>query len=109
MPLLFAYGTLQDAGVKQRIFGRMPDGEPDELPGFEISWHRAPQLADAHGKPHYLVIRFTGKPDSRISGAVYELSERELSLADAYETNAYRRILVRLASERDAWVYVAGE
>ena len=92
-----------------RVFGRVADGEPDALPAFEISWHQAAQLADDDGRPQYLVARFTGDPDSLISGTMYEVSEKELSAADAYETNAYRRILVRLASGRDAWVYVRGE
>ena len=105
---LFAYGTLQNPVVRERIFGRCPDGEPDELPGFEVSLHDSPQLADADGQPQYLVARFTGNPDGRIAGTAFELSDTELHAADAYETNAYRRILVRLASGRDAWVYVRG-
>jgi hypothetical protein len=37
MPLIFAYGTLQEESVQQSIFGRPLGGESDELPGFELS------------------------------------------------------------------------
>lgn len=31
---------------------------------------------------------------------------RELAVADAYEVSDYKRVLIRLASGRDAWAYV---
>ena len=108
LPWLFAYGTLQDARVRMSVFGRAPEGAPDELCGFEVSLHPSPHLGNPDGSPRYLVARFTGNPEGRIAGTVYEVSENELHAADAYETNAYRRILVRLESGRDAWVYVMG-
>ena len=37
MPLVFAYGTLQDEKVQIAAFGRLLRGHPDELVGFELS------------------------------------------------------------------------
>jgi hypothetical protein len=37
MPLLFSYGTLQQEDVQWSTFGRLLEGEPDELPGFALS------------------------------------------------------------------------
>ena len=37
MPLLFSYGTLQQPQVQMSTFGRLLDGQPDELVGFEQS------------------------------------------------------------------------
>ena len=37
MPLLFSYGTLQQPAVQLSTFGRLLQGTPDELLGFEQS------------------------------------------------------------------------
>jgi hypothetical protein len=37
MPLLFSYGTLQQEDVQWSTFGRLLEGQRDELPGFERS------------------------------------------------------------------------
>jgi len=37
LPLLFSYGTLRDPAVQMTTFGRLLQGEPDELVGFEQS------------------------------------------------------------------------
>jgi gamma-glutamylcyclotransferase (GGCT)/AIG2-like uncharacterized protein YtfP len=42
----------------------------------------------------------------RIKGTVYEISPAELQRADLYEVAAYKRAAARLASGREAWVYV---
>src|SRR5688500_3830955 len=33
---LFSYGTLQQADVQTRLFGRLLQGEPDTLPGYRV-------------------------------------------------------------------------
>ncbi|RZJ42033.1 MAG: gamma-glutamylcyclotransferase, partial [Brevundimonas sp.] len=35
---LFSYGTLQDPNVQQANFGRLLEGSPDRLPGYETGW-----------------------------------------------------------------------
>ncbi len=37
MPLLFSYGTLQQENVQRSTFGRVIQGQRDELVGFEQS------------------------------------------------------------------------
>jgi hypothetical protein len=42
MPLLFSYGALREAPTQMAIFGRLLEGEPDELVGFAQSVSRNP-------------------------------------------------------------------
>jgi uncharacterized damage-inducible protein DinB/gamma-glutamylcyclotransferase (GGCT)/AIG2-like uncharacterized protein YtfP len=96
MPFLFAYGTLQERDVQRSTFGRPLSGENDALVGFERS------MAGSHAN-----VRFTGRPDDRVSGIVFEISEGDLAAADRYEQRAsFRRIAATLASGKQAWVYV---
>jgi lactoylglutathione lyase len=109
MPLLFAYGTLQQVDVQLAAFGRRLEGEADELVGFERSSVpiQYPQEEFGGKQTHYANVTQCGRPDSRVAGTAFEVSEEELAAADRYEQSAaYRRITTRLASGRDAWVYV---
>jgi hypothetical protein len=109
MPLLFSYGTLQQQDVQRSTFGRLPQGQQDELPGFEPSLVRIEnaQVVAASGKTHHANVTFNGNNDSRVSGTVFEITEAELAAADRYERlAAYKRIPVLLASGKQAWVYL---
>jgi gamma-glutamylcyclotransferase (GGCT)/AIG2-like uncharacterized protein YtfP len=109
MPLLFSYGTLQEENVQLSTFGRLLQGQTDELPGFELSSVRIedPEVATAAGRTHYANVAFNGRNDSRVTGKVFEITEAELAAADRYEQLAgYQRISARLASEKQVWVYV---
>jgi GNAT superfamily N-acetyltransferase len=98
MPLLFAYGSLQQEDVQWSALGRLLEGEPDELRGFERSVGRTGQ-----GN-----VVFTGREDSRVPGTLYEITDAELA-ADAYEQrDQYKRIAVTLSSGKQAWLYVDG-
>jgi Gamma-glutamyl cyclotransferase, AIG2-like len=107
MPLLFSYGTLQQASVQIATFGRLLEGQPDELVGFEQSLLAIddPEFVAASGKAHHAIVKRNGRDDSRVSGMVFEVSEAELVRADAYEPAGYARIPTVLASGRHAWVY----
>ena len=109
MPLLFSYGTLQEAGAQLATFGRLPPGQRDELPRFETCLVPIddPQLAASIGRTHHANVRFNGRTDSRVPGTVFEITDAELAAADEYERiAAYVRRAVMLASGRKAWVYV---
>ena len=96
MPFLFSYGTLQLPDVQRATFGRLLDGQPDALVGFELS------TARSHAN-----VTVTGRPEDRVSGVVYEVTDVELAAADRYEQRAsFGRIAALLASGRQAWVYV---
>jgi gamma-glutamylcyclotransferase (GGCT)/AIG2-like uncharacterized protein YtfP len=107
MPLLFSYGTLQQEAVQMSTFGRLLQGQPDELVGFEQSLLKVedPQFVATSGKTHHSIVRFNGRNDSRVSGTVFEVSDRELGKADQYEPTGYKRISAMLASGKQAWVY----
>src|SRR3989475_13132953 len=109
MPLLFSYGTLQEENVQLSTFGRLLQGQRDELPGFERSLVRIedPKVVATTGRTHYANVTFNGRHDSRVSGTVFEITDSELAAADEYEqVAAYRRVAVMLASGKQAWVYV---
>ena len=107
MPLLFSYGTLQQPAVQMSTFGRLLAGQPDELIGFEQSVLRIddPAFVATSGKADHAIVKYNGRPDSRVSGTALELTESELASADDYEPAGYKRVPARLASGRQAWVY----
>jgi gamma-glutamylcyclotransferase (GGCT)/AIG2-like uncharacterized protein YtfP len=109
MPLIFSYGTLQHGEVQRATFGRLLQGRKDELVQFERSLVKIedPQVAAVSGQTHHANVTFNGRSDSRVSGAVFEITEAELAAADRYEKiAAYKRVEVVLASGKEAWVYV---
>ena len=109
MPLLFSYGTLQQEAVQLSTFGRRLVGQPDELVGFEQSLFEVadPEFVATSGQRHHAIVRFNGRRASRVSGTVFEVTERELADADRYEPAGYERVAATLASGRRAWVYTA--
>jgi hypothetical protein len=110
MPLLFSYGTLQQENVQLATFGRRLEGQADSLVGFRQTLFRItdPEVIRTSGKTHHPMATYSGDPADRISGMAFEVSDEELLLADRYETDpAYGRILTRLLSGREAWVYAA--
>ena len=109
MPPVFSYGTLQQDNVQLTTFGRRLHGQRDELPGFELSLVPIddPPLGASLGRTHHANVVANGRPDSRVSGTVFEITDAELASADEYERVAsYIRIAVTLASGTEAWVYV---
>jgi gamma-glutamylcyclotransferase (GGCT)/AIG2-like uncharacterized protein YtfP len=95
---LFTYGTLQDLDIQLRLFGRKLSGDPDILIGY--------QLSDKKIMGKYKGIHETCAQEDRLEGVLYVLKTQELLDTDIYEGEAYKRILVTLASGRKAWVYV---
>jgi len=95
--------------VQLSTFGRLLDGEPDELPGFEPALVKIAdaQLAAATGKTHHANATFNGRTESSVSGTTFEITDAELAAADEYERPAgYTRIIATLASGKQAWVYI---
>lgn len=109
MPLLFSYGTLQQASVQFSTFGRLLKGQRDELPGFEPAQVKIedPRLAATTGRTHFDNAVLAGNNDSCVRGMAFEVTDAELAAADQYEAPAgYVRIASTLASGRKAWLYV---
>jgi hypothetical protein len=107
---LFSYGTLQLADVQIELFGRRLDGEADTLTGFVVGTLEITDEAVValSGEEVHLVLR-RGGPDDRIAGLALAVTDAELTAADQYETDDYRRIAVTLESGRGAFVYVAAD
>ena len=96
--LLFSYAPLQQEAVQRSTFGRLLQGQPDELVGFEQSLLRVedPQFVVASGKTLHAVVKFNGRSDSRVRGTVFEISDSDLAKADQYEPAGCKRILAGL-------------
>lgn len=107
MPLLFSYGTLQLDAVQLSTFGRLLHGHRDELVGWEQSLFKIedPRFVATSGKSHHAIVKYNGRNESRVSGMVFEVSDRELADADQYEPAGYARVSAMLASGKQAWVY----
>lgn len=95
---IFTYGTLQDPDIQLKLFGRKLTGHPDILVGYQVSAKKIMR--------RYKVIYETRNKDHRLEGVRYILEFQELLDTDTYEGEAYKRILVTLASGNKAWVYV---
>jgi gamma-glutamylcyclotransferase (GGCT)/AIG2-like uncharacterized protein YtfP len=108
MPLLFSYGTLQEAEVQLAAFGRRLSGQRDELTGYARAKVRIddPATAAALGRTHHENV-VPSDEKSRVSGTALDVTDAELVQADAYEAPyRYSRVNVQLASGREAWLYV---
>lgn len=106
---LFSYGTLQKETVQIELFGRLLNGAKDFLKGYKISSIEITDevfLAKGEGKIQKILIASKDDTDI-IEGTVFEISEAELRMADAYEPDNYRRVKVALQTGKEAWVYVA--
>jgi Gamma-glutamyl cyclotransferase, AIG2-like len=107
MPLLFSYGTLQQNRVQLSTFGRVLQGHPDELVGFEQALFTIedPEFVAKSGKADHTIVKFNGRAESRVKGTVFAVTDGELAQADAYEPAGYKRVEAKLASGKYAWVY----
>lgn len=94
---LFVYGTLQFREVQQFVFGRVITVTmPDMLEGFTRS------TIEVGTETYFILVPQEG---SSVKGLVLEITPEELTRADHYETDAYRRFRVTLLSGRETWVY----
>ncbi|GAA0770258.1 gamma-glutamylcyclotransferase [Actinomadura yumaensis] len=110
--LLFAYGTLLDPAVQTAVFGRdLGPGAPDRLSGFRLSHIPVedPQITAETGLIHYPILIPTPDAAPPVPGRLYPVTPADLTAADAYEGEAYRRVRVTTEAGVGAWVYVVAE
>jgi gamma-glutamylcyclotransferase (GGCT)/AIG2-like uncharacterized protein YtfP len=105
---LFSYGTLQQPEVQLANYGRLLTGMPDTLRGYRLTPLEItdPHVIEVSGKAVHTIACASGRPEDRIEGMVFKLSEEELVATDAYEVDVYARVEAMLESGRKAWVYV---
>ena len=107
--LLFSYGTLQLERVQWESFGRLLDGEDDDV---MLGYRQAmieitdPQVICQSGQKFHPIVTPTNNPKDEVPGKVFRLTESELAAADRYEVADYKRVLVILKSGKEAWVYI---
>lgn len=106
--LLFSYGTLQQDTVQLASFGRLLTGRADALPGYRCDMLEItdPEVIRTSGKRFHPVVSGSGDPADEVAGTLFEITRQELAAADSYEVADYRRVMVRLRSGAEAWVYV---
>lgn len=96
MEALFAYGTLRETHVQQRLIGRTIEGQSDTLQGYHQDWSLLPPYA----------VAMPCEQDKVLHGVVLHLTEDELETIDNYEGIAYIRVRLFLLSGTEAWVYI---
>ncbi len=95
---LFVYGTLMEPRVQMGVIGRTVTGRPDRLDGYKKGQIRL-------GGGLFPIIE--PEPGRSVEGVVITVTPAELVRIDRYESDAYRRQKVTLASGQQAWVYRA--
>ncbi|GAA4737256.1 gamma-glutamylcyclotransferase family protein [Flavisolibacter ginsenosidimutans] len=106
---LFSYGTLQKTQTQIALFGRILQGWPDVLNGYKTTTVEIKDeafLAKGEQTMQQTAVATNNENDS-IEGTAFELTEEELLNADKYEPEGYERIKIKLASGKEAWLYVA--
>jgi gamma-glutamylcyclotransferase (GGCT)/AIG2-like uncharacterized protein YtfP len=104
MQKLFTYGSLQHEDVQENLFGRILQGTPETLIGYELNEIK---IEEEFGIEHYPIIMETNNPEDTISGIVYEITLNDLHQTDLYEGLHYKRVQVHLQSNEIVWAYSA--
>lgn len=95
MESLFVYGTLYDPQIQMQLIGRTVESQPDTLHGYGRNFDLLP--------PYPVAMP---QENGTIEGYVLQITSEELAFFDIYETNAYQRSCVQLASGLETWVYL---
>lgn len=106
---LFSYGTLQQPDVQRANFGRLLAGVSDAVAGFRLSTVTIddPEVVAESGLAIHPILVASANAADLVPGTVFLITQAELDAADDYETGAYVRVEVMLASGGRAWAYVA--
>jgi gamma-glutamylcyclotransferase (GGCT)/AIG2-like uncharacterized protein YtfP len=106
--LLFSYGTLRQREVQLSTFGRVLDGHPDAIVGFDLDYVMItdPHVIATSGSDRHPILRPSDRDDAAVEGTVFAIGDAELLAADEYEVDDYHRISVPVRSGDHAWVYV---
>ncbi|WBV57971.1 gamma-glutamylcyclotransferase [Chryseobacterium daecheongense] len=109
MPYLFSYGTLQKEQVQTQTFGRLLKGDKDVLIGYTLKMLEItdPEVLRKSNQKYHPILTFTGHVEDQVEGMLFEITDDEILLADAYEVDDYKRIETIFKSGRKGFIYVA--
>ncbi|WP_010134473.1 gamma-glutamylcyclotransferase family protein [Ochrovirga pacifica] len=108
MPLLFSYGTLQLKKVQLASFGRILTGTKDSLKGYVLNQLQITD-ADVLAKSEQVfhpIAEISDNKNDQIDGMLFEVTDKELAQADAYEVADYKRIETLFVSGKKGWIYI---
>jgi gamma-glutamylcyclotransferase (GGCT)/AIG2-like uncharacterized protein YtfP len=107
--LLFSYGTLQNTSVQVETFGRELVGFKDQLLGYQLEMVEIKDVnvVELSGESHHPIAMVTGNDADQIDGMVFEITAEELAQSDEYEVDDYKRVIGKMKSGEQAWVYVS--
>ncbi|KAF2509355.1 gamma-glutamylcyclotransferase [Flavobacterium zhairuonense] len=103
MEKLFSYGTLRSKEIQRQVFNRVLTGVADQLLGYKL---KSLQIEEEFGMADYVVVVPSENPVDIIHGVVFEVSIADLAKVDLFESNAYKRVQVKLQSGETAWIYM---
>ncbi|WP_316633576.1 gamma-glutamylcyclotransferase family protein [uncultured Flavobacterium sp.] len=103
MEQLFSYGTLRSKQIQMQIFNKVLTGTPDQLLGYKL---KSLQIEEEFGMADYVVVVASEIPADIIHGVVFNVSDSDLAKVDLFESNAYKRVQVKLKSGTTAWIYM---
>ncbi|MEO1890258.1 MAG: gamma-glutamylcyclotransferase family protein [Candidatus Thioglobus sp.] len=108
---LFSYGTLQDTAVQLETFGRELTGFKDQLLGYQLETVEIKDtgVVELSGESHHPIAMATGNDTDQVDGMVFEITAQELAQSDEYEVDDYQRVLGKLKSGKQAWVYISAD
>lgn len=105
---LFSYGTLQKTEVQIVLFGRILTGQKDQILGYSLKFLEINDsgVLEKSNEKFHPILEFTGDPNHKIEGTLYEITSEEILKADEYEVDDYIRIETRFASGKVGFIYV---
>lgn len=108
MPNLFSYGTLQKEQVQIETFGRILYGQKDVLTGYRLEMLEItdPEVLRKSNQKYHPILVFSGNPEDRVEGILFEVTDEEILQADEYEVDDYKRIEAVFRSGKSGFIYV---
>lgn len=103
MEQLFSYGTLRSKEIQMRIFNKFLTGTADQLLGYKL---KSLQIEEEFGMADYVVVVPSENPSDIIHGVTFNVTSADLTKADLFESNSYKRVQVTLKSGTTAWIYI---
>ncbi|MEO8535629.1 MAG: gamma-glutamylcyclotransferase family protein [Flavobacterium sp.] len=103
MEKIFTYGTLKSKAIQMQVFNKLLTGTPDQLTGYKL---KGLQIEEEFGMADYFVATPSENPQDFVRGVVFDITNHDLAKADQFESNAYKRVEIKLKSGITAWIYI---